>query len=269
MEIHDSIYSAEFSGQQDHSRRSFISKASAAGLILSVGAGSSAFAERHQQGNIKAVAFDAFAIFDPRPVFALTEKIFPGKGKEIVETWRIRQFEYCWIRETAGQYKDFLGITADALLFAARKAQVTLDEAVRNILVNAYLSLETWPDVLPALEFLRKKSIRLGFLSNMTAAMLDSNIRHNGLLEYFEAVLSTDQLKTYKPSPQSYQMAVDAFRLKKSEILFVAFASWDATGSRWFGYPTYWLNRMDAPIEELSVSIEMTGKFLDGIRLLV
>ena len=57
--------------------------------------------------------------------------------------------------------------------------------------------------------------------------------------------------------------------MKKSEILFVAFASWDATGSRWFGYPTYWLNRMDAPIEELSVSIEMTGKFLDGIRLLV
>ncbi len=268
MENHDSIYSGEFFGQQDQTRRSFISKSSA-GLILSLGAASVPFQESPLQDDIKAVVFDAFAIFDPRPVSALTEKIFPGRGKEIAETWRLKQFEYCWIRVTAGQYKDFLEITRDALLFATMKAQVTLQEAVKNILVNAYLSLETWPDVLPSLEFLRKKGIRMGFLSSMTAAMLDSNIRHNGLLEYFENILSTDQWKTYKPSPQSYQMGVEAFGLKKTEILFVAFAGWDATGSKWFGYPTYWLNRLGAPMEELGTSVEMTGKSLDGIRQLV
>jgi len=267
MEQHDSKYSGEFSGQQDHSRRSFISKATA-GLILSMSAGSAPFPEKAPR-NIKAIAFDAFAIFDPGPVFALTEKMFPGRGKEIAETWRLRQFEYSWLRQTAGQYKDFLEITTDALLFATRKAQVTLPAADKNILVNAYLSLEIWPDVLPTLEYLRKKGIRLGFLSNMTGAMLDSNIRHNGLHGYFEAVLSTDQLKTYKPSPQSYQMGVDAFRLKKAEILFVAFAGWDAAGSGWFGYPTYWSNRLDAPMEELGASIKMTGKSLDEIKNLV
>ncbi len=64
-------------------------------------------------------------------------------------------------------------------------------------------------------------------------------------------------------------MGLESFRLSKSEILFVAFAGWDAAGSTWFGYPTYWVNRMDAPPEELGITVEQTGNTLDGIRNLV
>jgi len=268
MEKHKSIYPDEVPNQRENSRREFIFKA-ATGLLLATGAVTIPFQHKHKEGSIKAVAFDAFAIFDPRPVFALTERLFPGKGKELAETWRLKQFEYIWLREAAGQYKNFLDTTKDALLFAARKAQISLSETDKTTLVNAYLSLEVWPDVLPTLDFLRKKGIRLGFLSNMTEKMLNSCIIHNRLNEYFEVVLSTDQFKTYKPSPRSYQMGVDGFHLKESEILFVAFAGWDAVGSKWFGYPTYWANRLDAPAEELNISIDMTGKTLEGIRNLV
>lgn len=40
----------------------------------------------------KAIAFDAFPIFDPRPVFRLAEELFPGKGAELSNAWRSRQF---------------------------------------------------------------------------------------------------------------------------------------------------------------------------------
>jgi len=162
-----------------------------------------------------------------------------------------------------------MDITSDALVFATRKALVTLSDTDKTMLVNAYLSLELWPDVLPTLEFLRKKSIRMGFLSNMTEKMLDSSIKYNRLSEYFEAVLSTDRVKSYKPSPGSYQMGPDAFHLEKSEILYIAFAGWDAAGAKWFGYPTYWVNRLDSSPEELQISADLTGKTLDGIRNLV
>jgi len=99
--------------------------------------------------------------------------------------------------------------------------------------------------------------------------MLDSNIRHNQLVGFFEKVLSTDQLKTFKPSPRAYGMGVESFHLEKSEILFVAFAGWDAAGAKWFGYPVYWANRLDAPAEELGVSIDMTGISLEGIQSLL
>jgi 2-haloacid dehalogenase len=32
---------------------------------------------------VKAVAFDAFAIYDPRPIFARVGELFPGHGAEL------------------------------------------------------------------------------------------------------------------------------------------------------------------------------------------
>ncbi len=51
---------------------------------------------------IKAIAFDGFPIIDPRPVAARTEEIFPGKGVELGNAWRTRQFEYTWLRTLGG-----------------------------------------------------------------------------------------------------------------------------------------------------------------------
>ena len=36
----------------------------------------------------KLIAFDAFAIFDPRPVFGLAETLFPGRGADLSNAWR-------------------------------------------------------------------------------------------------------------------------------------------------------------------------------------
>jgi 2-haloacid dehalogenase len=40
------------------------------------------------QPPFQAIAFDAFPIFDPRPVFGLAETLFPGKGAEFSNAWR-------------------------------------------------------------------------------------------------------------------------------------------------------------------------------------
>jgi len=54
-------------------------------------------------------------------------------------------------------------------------------------------------------------------------------------------------------------MGIDAFKLAKEEILFAAFAGWDAAGAKWFGYPTFWVNRMNAPVEELDAAPDGIG----------
>jgi 2-haloacid dehalogenase len=75
-------------------------------------------------------------------------------------------------------------------------------------------------------------------------------------------VISTDRKKTFKPDPRAYQLGVEAFRLKREQIAFVASAGWDVAGARWFGYPTFWVNRTGAPPEELSVAAHGVGKDL-------
>ncbi len=43
---------------------------------------------------IRAVAFDAFTLFDPRPIFLECEAVAPGRGSDLANLWRTRQFEY-------------------------------------------------------------------------------------------------------------------------------------------------------------------------------
>jgi 2-haloacid dehalogenase len=213
----------------------------------------------------RAVAFDAFPIFDPRPVFGLAETLFPGKGTALSETWRTRQFEYQWLRALSGHYADFWNTTEDALVFAAKLLRLELSPPKRAQLMQAYLKLPTWPDVPAALRALQAARLRLAFLSNMTATMLEAGITHAGLTGVFEHVLSADQIRTYKPDPRTYQLAIDALHLKREEILFVAFAGWDAAGAKAFGYPTFWVNRLHLPGEELGVAPDATGRDLSDL----
>jgi 2-haloacid dehalogenase len=50
--------------------------------------------------------------------------------------------------------------------------------------------------------------------------------------------------------------------LHAREILFVAFAGRDVAGAAWFGHPTFWNNRQNAPAEELNVRADATGTTL-------
>ena len=214
---------------------------------------------------IKAIAFDAFPIFDPRPVAALADQLFPGKGIELSNEWRTRQFEYTWLRVALRRYADFWQVTQDALVFAANKLKVELPPQQRDQLMNAYLELKTWPDVVPALRALKKSGVRLAFLSNFTVKMLDACIRSAGLDGMFEHVLSTDQVKTYKPDPRAYQLGPDVLKLRREEILFVAFAGWDAAGAKAFAYPTFWANRLNLPMEELGEVPDGHASGLSGL----
>lgn len=202
---------------------------------------------------IEAVAFDGFAIFDPRPIGALAEDVFPAQGASLMLAWRTRQFEYSWLRTLTRSYVDFWRVTSDALVFACDALQLDLTAAKRERLMNAWLDLGAWPDVLPVLRTVKAAGIRLALLTNFTAAMQDANLRNAGLDDFFEARLTTDSVGAFKPDPRSYQMGLDHFGLPRGAIAFVAFGGWDAVGAKRFGYPVYWCNRLSQPAEQLDV----------------
>ena len=208
---------------------------------------------------IKAIAFDGFPITDPRPVFAKAEEMFPEKGRALNEAWRTRLFEYSWLRTLGGHYEDFWQVTEEALVFAAKASRLDLSADQRDRLMQTWLSLTAWPDVAPALKELKAAGIRMAFLANLTPAMMDAVMKNSGLEGYFEPHLSTDRVRAFKPAPIAYQMGVDAFGLRKEEIAFAAFAGWDAAGAKWFGYPNFWVNRINAPVEELGVTPDGAG----------
>ena len=241
-------------------RRDFVTLA--AGGVVAATAGMPADGA---QTNIKAVAFDGFPIIDPRPVFAKVEELFPGKGRELGNAWRTRQFEYTWLRTLGGHYADFWQVTEESLVFAAKTLAIDLSADKRDQLMQDWLTLKAWPDVAPALQQLKAAGIRMAFLSNLTDAMLDAAVKNSELEGFFELHLSTDKVRAFKPDPRAYQMGVDAFGLKKEEIAFAAFAGWDAAGAKWFGYPTFWVNRLNTPAEQLGVTPDGVGSGLGDL----
>jgi 2-haloacid dehalogenase len=217
------------------------------------------------RSSVKAVAFDAFPVLDPRPIFALAENMFPGKGAALADAWRTRQFEYTWLRTISSRYVDFWRVTEDALVFAGKMLKLDLTTNQRVRLMDAYLAIRCWPEAPAALRSLKAKGIRLAFLSNMTRQMLEAGIRNSGLEGIFNDVLSTDRVAAFKPDPRAYQMGVDALGLRREEILFAAFAGWDAAGAKAFGYPTFWVNRQNQPAEELGFLPDSSGGTLDDL----
>lgn len=211
---------------------------------------------------IQAIAFDAFPIFDPRRIAAACERVFPGQGAALITAWRARQFDYQWLRALGGRYADFWQCTADALAAACAASGVEATSAQRAELMQEWLELDPWPDVPAALEALRSQGLRLALLSNATPRILESGLRRARLGPFFEHVISTDRARVFKPAPRAYQLGTETLKLPRGEILFVGFAGWDVAGARWFGYPTFWNNRANAPQEHLDAVPGGTGATL-------
>jgi 2-haloacid dehalogenase len=137
-----------------------------------------------------------------------------------------------------------------------------LSPGVRAGLMDAWLQLKPWPDSIAALRTLRDADIRLAYVSNFTHEMLKVNTENAGAAGLFEHFLSTDAVKAFKPDPRAYRMAETAFRLPREKITFAAFGGWDAAGARSFGLDTFWVNRVDAPLEELGAKPDAVGRTL-------
>ena len=53
--------------------------------------------------------------------------------------------------------------------------------------------------------------------------------------------------------------------LEDEEIAFGAFGGWDAAGGKAFGYTTFWVNRLNLPLEELGVTPDGIGAGLGDL----
>ncbi|GMA64223.1 haloacid dehalogenase type II [Alicyclobacillus fastidiosus] len=201
---------------------------------------------------IEAVVFDAYGtLFDVFSVEEACNNAFPGYGKQISEIWRQKQLEYTWLRALMRQYRNFEEVNRDSLKYTLNHLKLQYDDTTVETLLNAYLSLEHYPEVAEALHAFQPR--KLAILSNGTTHMLTTVVQNAGLTSYFDQILSVDPLQTYKPEPQVYQLAVSTLGVAKEHILFVSSNGWDVAGSKAFGFTVGWINRQNKTTEELGV----------------
>ncbi|MBR7792604.1 haloacid dehalogenase type II [Undibacterium sp. FT147W] len=216
--------------------------------------------------SISAIAFDAYGtLFDVYSISQLGDKLFPGKGDALALLWRSKQIEYTQLRTMCSMYKPFWEVTQDALIFTCKKLQLDLTLDAQNALMGQYARLDAFPENLEVLQQLRASGMKLSILSNGTTHMLQAAVDAVGMQGIFSHLLSVDSVKKYKTAPEAYQLGPDVFGLPAKNILFVSGNAWDVCCATWFGYTTFWVNRHDAPLEELGVTPHGTGRSLRDV----
>ena len=210
----------------------------------------------------RALVFDAYGtLFDVHSVIALGERLWPGKGAALSQLWRAKQLEYTWQRSLTKRYAPFSQITREALEYSCEYLKLSLSKTQIQELMEQYRNLATFPDVPEALGKLKDQ--KTAILTNGSPDMIEPLVRASGLR--FDAVLSVDELKIYKPAPEVYALAVRKLAIAKEHIGFVSSNCWDALGAKSFGFEVYWINRAGAPVDRLGFRPDKIGATLNEV----
>ena len=135
----------------------------------------------------------------------------------------------------AAIYREALDRLLDAGEFGSRFPSAERDE------MNAVWSrLDPWPDSVEGLTRLRRR-YTLATLSNAGMAAMVANVKRAGLP--FDCVLSADLVRSYKPAPVVYRLAVDCLGAAPSEVLMVASHKYDLDAARACGLRTAFVAR--------------------------
>jgi 2-haloacid dehalogenase len=211
----------------------------------------------------RALVFDAYGtLFDVYSVQARCEILWPGKGAQLSQLWRAKQLEYTWQRSLMGRYAPFSQVTEEALLFSCEFLGLKINGEEKQTLLAEYGRLALYPDVLPAMK--QFESLTCAILSNGSPDMLQPLVAQSGLK--FDAVLSVDEVKLYKPAPAVYELAVRKLGEPKEQIAFVSSNCWDALGAKSFGFTVYWINRADAPVDRMGLDLDFAISSLKDLN---
>ena len=164
-----------------------------------------------------------------------------------------------WAVMSAG-WRDLYRVTMDAVI-AGERPWIRVDQIYRQALdvlleqhdldtvfspeereqLNSiWTRLDPWPDSIEGLALLRGRFVT-STLSNAGMAAVVSVVKHAGLA--FDAILTAELARSYKPAPAVYQLAVDFLGYRPDQILMVACHKYDLRAARAFGMRTAFVAR--------------------------
>ena len=142
--------------------------------------------------DIDACVFNAYGtLFDVNAAAARCDDDLGGRAAQLSDIWRMKQLQYTWLRSLMDNYTEFWTLTGEALDFALDEVGID-DPAIRDKLMNAYLTLDTYPEVSETLQILKSSGIRTAILSNGSPKMLKAVVGGTGIGALLDVTLSVE-----------------------------------------------------------------------------
>ena len=219
--------------------------------------------------NVKAIIFDAYGtLFDVNSAAEKCKNKIGDKWEPFANYWRTIQLEYTWLRSLMKRHKDFWKITEDSL---DKSMQVfKIDSSMKNELLDLYKVLSTFPEVNETLNKLKEKNYKLSILSNGTPSLLKELVKSNNLENIFDDIFSVEEVKTYKPDPNVYNIPIKKYQFEKNDFAYLSANTWDVSAAGNYGFNAVWVNRNNNVFDNLDYvakyQIKNLGELLDIIK---
>lgn len=216
-------------------------------------------------GEVEACVFDAYGtLFDVHSAAARMKDELGDQADALSDMWRLKQLQYTWLRSLMGRHEDFWQVTGDALDYSMRALDIEND-ALRAKLMELYLQLEAYPEVVDVLTKLKDSGKKTAILSNGEPSMLIAAAKSAKIYPLLDGVLSIEKVGIFKPHPSTYQIAVDELKVAANHISFQSSNGWDAHGAAAFGFAVAWVNRFNQPHENLPAAPHAEIKTLSDL----
>lgn len=178
---------------------------------------------------IKGVIFDADGtLFDSMGLWDQAGEIYLRRkgirpGKDIRE-----RLETMTMEESAAYFRSSYGIELE---------QEDIIKEINSMIFDCYVKeIRIKPGLLPVLEDLKRRSVRMCIATSTDRPLIEAALRHNGINGYFDGILTCTEAGAGKRNPRIYQMAMKLLDTKKEEILVVEDAYFAAETAKKAGF---------------------------------
>jgi 2-haloacid dehalogenase len=188
------------------------------------------------------------------------------KADQLAALWRQKQLEYAFRRGLMRRYEDFSTCTRHALRFAAQSLEVALSPDEEERLLHKYQSLPPYPDVIPAIQQFKSCGYKTVAFSQGTQRMVRELLENARVLPYLDDIVSVDDLKTFKPSPEVYAYLVQRAGSPLSETWLISSNAWDVIGAKASGLKAAWIRRRsDAVFDPWGIEPDLVAPDLESL----
>jgi len=193
--------------------------------------------------------FDAYGtLFDVHSAASKYADEIGDAWGQMSQIWRTKHLEYTWIYAQTGRHIDFWTLTERSLDTAIASVGGVPD-GVRDKLLQAYRTLDAYPEVPDVLRHLRDAGSKTAILTNGDPDMIAAAAESAGIADLLDTVLTVHAVGVFKPNMRVYELVPKTFGVEPSAVSFQSSNRWDAVGANVFGFHTLWVNRSGAPTE--------------------
>lgn len=195
------------------------------------------------------LAFDVYGtLINTHGVLSLLENMIGDKAQNFSNTWREKQLEYSFRRGLMQNYVPFSVCTKQALDYACLAHKIPLSDDQKQQLLEQYKILPAFDDVKKGLEQLKAQNYRLFAFSNGAADAVNTLLETAGISDYFEGVVSADDMKTFKPNPGVYSHFLREANSTGANTWLISSNPFDITGAISHGMRGAWIKRSEDSI---------------------